>query len=415
MNVPTLKFYPNIEKRSTKDNSIPVYARIIFNERKAEAKLPISIQNEEELKYWNKELMRLEKGISRADVNEQIDSYQFNFRQLIKDNLHNLYYFNSKTILNNLCGKKEQETEVLLSVFLNKFLHQTVLCDTNISKGTKKNYKKSINHLMKFLTTSKFVDIKLKDFDNKLAHHFMDYLKGNANDKFALKDTSASGIIKIIKRIFERAIDENVIVHNPFKKVKLSHRYAQKPRLYIGHIKSLVEMDLANAPNLELYRDIFLFYVYTGLAYNDVIQLKRNQNIIKIGAEEKLVINRLKTGVITEQFLVTQARAIIEKYKADIRILTSDSILPKRSNKEINQMLKIIAERAGISINLSCHIGRHSFRQLLGEAEIEEQVIIKRMMGHSSSKDIDSVYYAVTDRKLLVAKEKLQKYLNENL
>ena len=41
--------------------------------------------------------------------------------------------------------------------------------------------------------------------------------------------------------------------------------------------------------------------------------------------------------------------------------------------------------------------------------------VIKIMIGHSGSGDIDSVYYSVTESRLLEAKAKFEKYLNDHL
>lgn len=90
-------------------------------------------------------------------------------------------------------------------------------------------------------------------------------------------------------------------------------------------------------------------------------------------------------------------------------------VLPKRSNEKLNQNLKSLAALAGIPFNLSSHIARHTHRQLLAEAGIEDMGVIKRMMGHSGSGDIDSVYYSVTESRLLEAKGKFERYLQEHL
>jgi integrase len=89
-----------------------------------------------------------------------------------------------------------------------------------------------------------------------------------------------------------------------------------------------------------------------------------------------------------------------------------DSVLPYRSNKEVNLQLKYLGQLANIPISLTTHIARHTYRQLLAEVGIEDLAVIKRMMGQTRSNDIDDIYYIVTENKLLAAKEKFQNYLN---
>jgi integrase len=129
----------------------------------------------------------------------------------------------------------------------------------------------------------------------------------------------------------------------------------------------------------------------------------------------KLNIRRSKTDIQTESFLVQQAKEILDRYKEAAENQITGLVLPKRSNEKLNLNLKSLAALAGIPFNLSSHIARHTHRQLLAEAGIEDMGVIKRMMGHSGSGDIDSVYYSVTESRLLEAKNRFEKYLNEHL
>ena len=70
---------------------------------------------------------------------------------------------------------------------------------------------------------------------------------------------------------------------------------------------------------------------------------------------------------------------------------------------------------ANVSVKLSTHIARHTFRQLLGEADIYEMGVIKRMMGHSKNREIDGTYYTVTEARLMESKRKFDLYLNKTL
>jgi integrase len=143
--------------------------------------------------------------------------------------------------------------------------------------------------------------------------------------------------------------------------------------------------------------------------------LKKTNLQLLPSCEIKLKTDRTKTGVQTELFLVKQAIDIVERYKNCAEQESRSTILPYRSNKEVNLQLKYLADLSGITMKLSHHIARHTYRQFLGEAEIEDMAVIKKMMGQTRSNDIDDIYYLVTDNKLLLAKQKFQKFLNENL
>ncbi|MBK9486864.1 MAG: hypothetical protein IPO01_17285 [Chitinophagaceae bacterium] len=111
--------------------------------------------------------------------------------------------------------------------------------------------------------------------------------------------------------------------------------------------------------------------------------------------------------------LPKQAIQIIDKYKNTAETEITGCVLPRRSNKEVNVQLKILANMVNIPLKLTTHIARHTFRQLLAEADIYEMGVIKRMMGHSQNGEIDGIYYYVTESRLLEAKRKFELYLEK--
>jgi len=254
---------------------------------------------------------------------------------------------------------------------------------------------------------------------NSLALEFKDYLLQDitiSNQPLKLKkgmtEPSAAIIVKKFRTIFNRAILEGRLEKNPFKIVKLKHRSARRGRLSLVEVKRLAELDLTKFPVQKTYRDIFLFSVLTGLAYQVAIYLTKSNIECQESGEMKLKTDRTKTGVNTELFLVTQAVAIMDRYSETPDRQVNGRILPYRSNKEINLQLKYLADLANIPFTLTHHIARHTFRQLLAEAGIVDMAVIKKMMGQTRSHDIDDIYYIVTDGQLLNAKKQLQKCLD---
>ena len=113
----------------------------------------------------------------------------------------------------------------------------------------------------------------------------------------------------------------------------------------------------------------------------------------------RLSVLRQKSEILTESFLPRHAIEIALKYRGFSESKITRSVLPNRSNKEINSQLKLLGNLAKIQIGLTTHIARHTFRQLLGEAAITDYGVIKRVMGQSRSGDVDDVYYSITDSR----------------
>jgi integrase len=151
--------------------------------------------------------------------------------------------------------------------------------------------------------------------------------------KKAITEVSASANIVKLRTIFDRAVNENLLAKNPFKSLKLKTRSPHRARLNIIQLKQIVDFDLSKWSNLVIYRDIFLFSIYTGLAFQDLINLTRSNLTFYDDGEVLLIINRQKTDIVTEQYLVDQAIEICKRSSILPEVRVSNSLLAKRSTR----------------------------------------------------------------------------------
>lgn len=411
-------FFPNLQKKSLRNGKIPLYGRVIINRTKAEHRLVAEVP-ENDLQKWDPITMRFVDRTHMA--NHILNAIDQKFVQFTTLNFDRLSHFTAKDILVEILGEKKKPLAGLVD-YCDNYFDLTIVPNANLSTGTKKIYKKALNHLKQFLKLRGTDNLEITGLTNALALEFKDYLLRDITIntqplkiKKGMTEPSAAVIVKKFRTIFDRAVLEGKLEKNPFKIVKLKHRSARRGRLSIEEVKRLVALDLTNFEAQKTYRDIFLFSVFTGLAYHDAMDLKKTDLLRMASSEVKLKIDRTKTGVQTELFLVKQAVDIAEKYSSLSQQEISGRVLPYRSNKEVNLQLKYLADLANIPMKLSHHIARHTYRQLLAEAGIEDMAVIKKMMGHTRTQDIDDIYYLVTDSKLLGAKERFQNYLTYNL
>ena len=80
MKTATLKIFPNERKISKKDNSIPVYFRIIVDCKKVEGKLPYASLTQNQLRLWNSRIGCLEDSKSR--INDEISQFKAKFKEI---------------------------------------------------------------------------------------------------------------------------------------------------------------------------------------------------------------------------------------------------------------------------------------------------------------------------------------------
>ena len=414
---PTLVFYLNSAKQSQKNSLIPIYFRVIQKGLKAEAKLPINGITQTEVLKWDMRTMRFVG--KNNPINSMITDIENEFNNFLLFNRKNLSQFSAREIRDYLIGSSSKETKNEKSVieYVNTYFENTIQPKRELRLGSKKNYKKAINHLKKYLCFIKKEKLTLKEFNNKSAIEFMEYLQNDypAIDKTGMASNSASGNVKKLITIFNKAIDEELIAKNPFKSIKLNHKSQAKPKLNVHQVKAIYCADLSNLPALETYRDIFLFSVYTGLAYSDIMTLTKNHIFQLKNNQWKISKNRFKTNILAEVGLVSYASDLIKKYEHSAHRQIQNLIFPQRSNQKVNSYLKILATKCGITIELTSHIARHSFSQLLSEAGVENSLVLDKMMGHSSENYIGSKYRFVSEDNLIDAKNKFEQFLKNNL
>ncbi|MBS1586562.1 MAG: site-specific integrase [Bacteroidetes bacterium] len=412
MSRPTLSLYPNTPKQNPKTKKIPMYIRVTFKRQKCEARLPVET-DQQSLVKWDTRTMRFSERSNR--LNSYFSSLEARFNDFQVLHGFNLERFNAQQILDFVLDRRTRSTETVLA-FAERYIDDVISPNPGLTEGTKVNYRKSFNHLRRFLVFDRQTKITLGDFGPSMAMRFKDYLISEipSAQKHAMTEVSAAAIIKKLKPVFERAVWDELISRNPFDRIKLRNRSPKKPKLTIQQVRKIYELDLSLYPKLSISRDLFLFGVFTGLAYKDM-QCLTMANILDSGQNElSIQINRQKTDVSTHLVLVSYARQLIDRYRKS-GWSVKPFIFPNRSNQDLNRNLKFLAEKAEISVSITTHIARHTYRQLLGEAGITDYALVKTMMGQTLAHDIDSVYYTVTTEQLIKAKGQFQKFLNKHL
>jgi integrase len=251
-----------------------------------------------------------------------------------------------------------------------------------------------------------------------LAHVFYEYLQKDIPEigKVSISDVSASSVLIKLKVIFNRWVDTELIRTNPFKKVKLQTKTIKRDPLSIEEVKKLKSYDFSNEPKLAVYRDLFMFQIYTGLAYGDITDLgKRHVEILSNG-DALLCKKRIKSSVDVRQFLIKDALGIIKKYENYFEVkIDSERILPKRHLNNMNESLKVIQAKVGITKSMSSHLSRHTTAQLIAECGIAYDVMDKMMGWSDRRQGTRAIYYRVSDTMLMEAKTKFENFIKQNI
>ena len=406
----TIKIYVNVNKKSSMNESYPIYLRITYNKQKAESRLNLNNISKKQLRSWNPKFSRFEKGMN--NYNMVICDIQSKFDKLMVRMQMDGTDLAATEIRDELVVVHGKNTESV-SEKVNWFLDKVIMVDTQLSPGTKRNYKKSFNHFNKFLTRMKYDKIIITKFKVKHASQFVDYLfsENIKEKKSALTRVSANSILKNVKPLFVRLCFDEKITKNPFSNVQIKFTHTKQPIIEEIDFFNIYSLKFEEKNKLNLDRDIFLFMCFTGLNYGDLYSIKRT-DLKTIGNNLKVKSSRIKTGVLIEQLVVKLGVELLKKYESNIDVLANSYILPRKSSIDINRNLKIIGLMAGINFPLTTNVARRFFCQSILDSGTQSSLVANAMMGHSSASNIQSRYAGVKDALLIEAKDKLDEFLN---
>lgn len=116
-----------------------------------------------------------------------------------------------------------------------------------------------------------------------------------------------------------------------------------------------------------------------------------------------LKYRKRKNELLARVKLLLETIALIVKYRDELR----ETLFPMQYYRALNANMKALRIMAGLTQNLSHHLGRHSFASLIALEEGVPIETIRLMLGHSNIK-ITQLYAHVTPKRLF---EEMDKYI----
>lgn len=256
-----------------------------------------------------------------------------------------------------------------------------------------KNATAKLRKLKLYLKELKQNDLLLHELNVRFLNNYENYLT-----KQGLGFNTIIGHLKMIRIIFRNAIAEEVVEveKNPFLKKKISAMKSKKKKLSQHEILEIKKLKLEKDSELWNARNYFLFSFYcAGIRIADLMQLTGGN--IKDG---RLTYDMGKTDKEHSVKILPAAMEILNQYKTkdskqsdfifpilDSRFRKADRIAKRNiidsMNAIINKNLKKIQKLAAIETNISFHISRHSFADILRQKQTDIYEI-KNLLGHTN-------------------------------
>jgi site-specific recombinase XerD len=195
------------------------------------------------------------------------------------------------------------------------------------------------------------------------------------------------------------AVNEGYLHRNPYKWLKIDR---DKSSRALDNYLTKAEFEMlkkveCTLPHFERARDLFVFQVYTCMAYADLITFDSSR-IVDVNGRKMYMGMREKTGQEFSFLLLKPALEILDKYNGKLPII---------SNQKYNDYLKAVCVSAKINKPVTSHWARHTGATLLLNEGVDMEVVAK-VLGHSSTRITRQVYAKLLDSTVADAMQELE-------
>ncbi|WP_162127509.1 site-specific integrase [Flavobacterium phycosphaerae] len=397
----TLHFYAKSTKMNA-DGKLPIYIRLTVDGQRMEFSTKKFIDKSK----WSPELAKMKGQNEEArSINSYLDMMRSKVLGAEMTLLHKeepVTVENVKSIISGIY--KNHRT--LVKVFEDHNNKMRELVGKQYAWGTLQRFEVTLNHLQNFLSwKSNDDDIALIKIDHAFITEFEFYLRSVKN----CANNTAVKYVRNLRKIVNICLNNDWLEKDPFSKYEGKVYEVDKEFLTEDELKKIYSKKFMNT-RLEQVRDIFIFCCFTGLAYIDVQQLKRDHLGIGIDGNRWIFKNRQKTDTSSKIPLLPVAEELIKKYEEHPKCINEDRILPVLSNQKMNSYLKEIGDVCGINKEITFHMARHTFATsvtLTNGVPIES---VSKMLGHRSLRTTQH-YAKIVDKRvsddMAILKEKL--------
>jgi len=398
----TLHFYAKSTKMNA-DGKLPIYIRLTVNGQRLE----FSSKKFIEKSKWSPEMTKM-KG--QSEEARSVNSYLEMIRSKVLGAELELLHKNEDLTIENFQAillDKNKANRMLVSIFQDHNNKMKELLGKQYAPGTLQRFEVTLNHLKNFLDWKyKVTDIRIDKIDFAFITDFEFYLRSIKN----CANNTAVKYVRNFRKIINICLNNDWIEKNPFSKYEGKVYEVDKEFLTEEEINKIYNKTITNT-RLEQVRDIFIFCCFTGLAYIDVQQLRKDHLGIGIDGNKWIFKNRQKTDTRSKIPLLPVAEELIEKYATHPKCNNEDRLLPVLSNQKMNSYLKEIGDVCGIQKEITFHMARHTFATSVTLSNGVPIESVSKMLGHKSLRTTQH-YAKIVDKRvsddMAILKQKLQ-------
>ena len=239
--------------------------------------------------------------------------------------------------------------------------------------GTVQHYQTTLARLYEFNGIRRWCDLTAENIYKWDAWlHQLPDQKGEGT----ISDGAIYNYHKCLKAILNRAVLFDRLTQNPYDRLRGKFKRGDKERIdYLTEeeIAAFESLHPVAGSKVAKVRDLFVFQIYTGLAYTDTQHFDIS-DYKQIDGVWKNIGELIKTGVPYTSQLLPPVVEILERYNWQV---------PKISNDEYNMLLKALGTACGIERPLRSHMARHTFATYMLRHGVPIEHVSK-MLGHTN-------------------------------
>ena len=372
-----------------KDGTVPVMGRITVDGTQTQFSCKITIDP----KVWDTKSGRATgRSAAAIEANRMLDNMRVSINKHYREIMDRDNYVTAEKVKNAFLGL-EHRCRTLLQVFKQHNEDYEKMYEAGMkAKATLLKYQCVYRHLEEFIYQRYHVrDIALKELTPAFISDFDIFLR---TEKNCCTNTVWLYLCPL-RTMVSIAISNEWLSRDPFRDYEVKKEQTTRYFLTKDEIRQLMDGKLKNAKQ-ELYRDLFVFCIFTGLSFSDMRNLSEENIRTYFDEHLWISINRQKTGVQSNIRLLDIPKKILEKYRG---LREDGKIFSVPHYMTCLYGIRAVAKRCGITKHLTWHMSRHTMATeicLTNGVPIET---VSSILGHKNI-TTTQIYAKITKEKL---------------
>ena len=320
------------KSKSNSNNLCPLTCRITLDSTRKEFSTGLFINPDN----WNASKQKaFPPTTDHNQMNTQLSLIKQEINQAFLMLQVQLETFDVEDIYLKYKGEDIKTEKTLLEVYTLHNERMKKLIGIEYSEATYKKFEESKNHVKSFIKdNTKKSNIMLEQLNMKFLNDFDYYMKVEKK----LKQVTINKHIERLRKIIKLALAEGFLERDPFLLFKQKQVILQVVYLDTKELQLLEEHEFKQV-RLQQVADMFVFCCYTGLPYQEMAVLNKDNLIDGFDGRKWISIYRQKTKKNLTIPLLTKAEIILKKYESQ------QTLLPVISNQQFNSFLKTLSRK----------------------------------------------------------------------